>query len=99
MGWTAGVRAVRVVRVVRVVFRSVLFCLPRSCPVTPSTMNQAVAALAGALLLATAYRPFARRVGETRTHANSPRDIRQMEDIVRPWGPARPSGTFVRPPA
>lgn len=73
VGWTA---------VVWVTFCTVLFCLPQSYPVTIDTMNYAVAALAGALLLATAYWPFARRVRETRTHSRSPRDIQQMEDIV-----------------
>ncbi|MFJ2646738.1 amino acid permease [Streptomyces sp. NPDC087420] len=73
VGWTA---------VVWVTFCTVLFCLPQSYPVTIDTMNYAVVTLAGALLLATAYWPFARRVQETRTHSNSPRDIQQMEDIV-----------------
>lgn len=73
VGWTA---------VCWVLLCTVLFCLPQSRPLTIQTMNYAVAALLGALLLATAYWPFARRARGNPTYASSSQHAQQMEDIV-----------------
>lgn len=73
VGWVA---------VVWVVFCTILFCLPQVSPITASNMNYAAAALVGALLLALAYYPFARRAKERPGYSTSSQHVQQMEDIV-----------------
>ncbi|MBZ4318419.1 amino acid permease [Streptomyces sp. SCA2-4] len=82
--WTLGrwSRPVGWIAVGWVSFATVLFCLPQTSPVNAETMNYAAIALAAALLLATAWWPFAKSSLTTPTYDTSSRGTQLMEDIV-----------------